>query len=309
MTLINRHPEQIGLIRIIDLNQTHTAVQATLLLMDSTQQAQLQSDLDLQATALALGQFSVALNQTETQQRFNQNATSTGVALANAQQATQAAANFAATQSALQATGTQVQLDFQATQTDLFDQGATIQANQTPVNVMILNGDFINALELARQQPISQAWAYSSSGALVAQLNPAILLTAQTDFGMNYRVQVHLIPLKDTDHWVLFGVQSGRAYGLRLQFTERRLISIELHEVILNVGGAITSTVLIETSDPLNTERLALTLDMGGKVVSVSLSDRIVLNAALPTAPVVGAVGVQVPDGTQLTHLRAIALP
>lgn len=309
MTLINIYPERIGLIRVIDLNQTHTAIQSTLILLDSTRQNQLQSDLDLQTTALALGQRDIALDQTETQQRFNFHATNTGVALANAQQATQAAANFAATQSALQQTGTQVQLDFQMTQTGLFNQGATIQANQTPVNVTILDGDFINAVELARQQPISQAWAYSSTGALIAQLDPAILLTAQTDFGINYRLQVRLVPSSNADHWVLFGVTNGRGYGLRLGLIDRRLITIELHEVVLNAIGGISSVTLIETADPINTDQLALTLDIGGKVVSLSLSDRIILNAALPTAPLIGAVGVQVPAGTQLTHLRAISLP
>jgi hypothetical protein len=157
--LLNLRPDLVGLIRIADWRSTNAAVISTVSVLETTNAAQQQRDANLLNTQVSLDNYSALLAQTETQQAVNSFSTLTAVAVVNAQQATRAAEDFAATQSALQQLSTQVQQEFEATQAAITGSLATIEANQPPQNILIVDGDFVRGSESINNASPSLVWA------------------------------------------------------------------------------------------------------------------------------------------------------
>jgi hypothetical protein len=313
--------------RIVDFAQTNAAfngtINGTISALQITAQRQQQRELDFQSTQAALGNFALRLGQTETQQAINVQSTSTAVALGNAQQATQAALNFASTQAALQQTSTQIQRDFMATQTALGSSFATIAANRPAHNVMILNGDFIAGQENADlvQMPLSSAWARSDTGALIAQTDHATLFVRHLTAMPNYTVKLRFTATASPKAYdVLLGVtETQPGYTLRLvydgvQITSAAMYPADFRSLTLDSGLIIDpNTVLMVvtglTLSPINND-YNLEVQIDGTNVQASLNTLPILALQVTQPPSILnselRVGVQFGIGAQLRELRLI---
>lgn len=291
---------------------TQSALEGTALANQGQQQA-------LQGTAAALNNRENLLGQTATQQALNIITTATAAAISNAQQATQAVLNFQGTQAALVQTATQVQLDFQATQTALIGMMPTpLVTPLSYANMLTLDSGFVTGSETNQWDalPSSPAFALTGENTLLALTPNATLLTAWGDFGIDYTLNAEIIPVPtligsgDLYYDVLFGLAEA-GYALRLTVRDGAVVGAELHgfdAAAVPAGLTVDSTRTYGSVQgfQIPAERLNVRLQISGGSVMAAINGQNLLSVALPGVQVVGAVGVQVPQGTQIVRLRIV---
>jgi hypothetical protein len=323
-------PGLLGLVRVGDQAGTDTAFAesaaqtaqgflSTQSALEGTALANQGQQQSLQGTAAALNNRQNLLGQTATRQALNIIATATAAAISNAQQATQAVLNFQGTQAALVQTATQVQLDFQATQTALIGMMPTpLVTPMSYANMLTLDSGFVTGSETNQWDalPSSPAFALTGENTLLALTPNATLLTAWGDFGIDYTLNAEIIPVPtligdgDRVYDVLFGLAEA-GYALRLTVRDGAVVGAELHgidEAAVPTGLTVDSTRSYGSAAGLQiaAERLNVRLQISGGGVMAAINGQNILSAALPGIQIVGAVGVQVPQGTQIVRLRIV---
>ncbi|MBC8170298.1 MAG: hypothetical protein H7X77_01440 [Anaerolineae bacterium] len=316
VTIITTRPGTVGLIAIVDLQQTDNAVQFTVAALQATDQSNQQHDLDLQNTQAALNNFASRLSQIETQQAVNDQSTLTAVALANAAQATQAAVSFASTQAALQQIGTQIQQDFEATQTALSDSFATIEANRPPQHILLLEGDFIRGVETTQGQFLtSSAWALSDTGALIAQADNAVALTRLPVTNNAYTVNTRFTATPSAgNYYVIFGlIENAGGYVLRLSYDGTQIYNAALFAINasdLNQSGGIVvdeaAALNIASALVLPGNEITIEIRVDEAQVNASVNGLLLFTTQMPVTPLTGTAGIQLRTGAQLQILQVI---
>lgn len=317
VTLITTRPGTLGLIAIVDLEATNSAVQATVVALQSTDQGNQQRNLDLQNTQAALNNFASRLSQTETQQAVNDQSTLTAVALANAAQATQAAVNFAGTQAALQQIGTQIQQDFEATQTALSASFATIEANRPAQHILMLEGDFIRGVETAAQGQYlsSPAWALADTGNLIAQADNALALTKYPVLNNAYTINARFTAAPAAgNYYVIFGLgENAGGYALRLAYDGVQVYNAALFAInaadLNRPEGVIVDEVAalnIASGLRLSGNEVSVEIRVDGGQVNASVNGTSLFIAQMPVTPLTGTAGIQLRTGAQLQVLQVI---
>lgn len=313
--LLNLRPDVVGLMRVADWRSTNASVLSTVGALETINAAQQQRDINLLNTQVSLDNFSALLAQTETQQAVNDFSTLTAVAVGNAQQATRAALDFAATQAALQQLSTQVQQEFLATQSALSGSLATIQANQPLQNILILNGDFVRGSETVNNASPSTVWAISDTGALIAQTPNATILTRRSSYPQNFTVNIGIIAANTTSYYdVLIGINEStsgsllRIYHDSAQVTSAALYNIRFQDLGQADGVLVNEAQALASAPSLNLvgREIGVMVRVESRNLIVEINGTPAFETQTPTLPSEGAVGVQLRSGAQLQVLQVL---
>lgn len=314
-TLLNIRPDLVGLMRVVDYRSTSAALVSTVNILGATNSAQEQRNVDLLNTQVSLDNFSALLGQTETQQVFNNLSTITALAVGNAQQATRAAEDFAATQAALQQLSTQVQQEFEATQAAITGSLATIEANQPPTNILILDGDFVRGTEGTNRASPSSVWAASDTGALIAQTPNATVLTRQSSYPQEFLVNVGIVAADTSTYYdILLGISENgvgttiRIYHDGTQVTNAALYAVSFRDLASADGILVNDSQSLASAASLNLpdREIALTARVEEQNLTVDINGVPVFETQTPTPLSEGAIGVQLRSGAQLQVLQVL---
>jgi hypothetical protein len=313
--LLNIRPDLVGLMRIADWRSTNAAVFSTVSVLDATNAAQQQRDANLLNTQVSLDNFSALLGQTETQQVVNNFSTITAIAAVNAQQATRAAEDFAATQAALQQLSTRVQQEFEATQAAITGSLATIEANQPPQNILILDGDFVRGSESLNNASPSPVWAASETGALIAQTANATVLTQRSSYPEAFMVNVGIVTAGSSTYYdILLGMSETatgttiRVYHDGSKVTNAALFTVSFRDLTQPDGILVNDAEALAAVSSLNLDGrdIAVEARIDGQTLQVEINGVMAFETQTPTLLSQGAIGVQLRSGAQLQVLQVL---
>ena len=330
-------PEIFGMGLTGDLTATAQSFRRTEDALNSTAQFYAGLEIANVSTIAALDNRQRQLEQSETQAALDFHATRTAVAIANAQQATRAALDFEGTQSAFDRAATQVELDYRGTQAAINRNATTIalgfateapSANdvlsQTPpptlTGVPLFDDGFNAGVSASLWQFGSvEDWSLSDEGFLTARRSGAWLLArARTLEG--YALDVEIRPLTGpglaADYYILLNVQDSPdtpgGIALRLSYDDDRLIAAGLfrftHSQVFDDVGLLDAGLEAIRAVQVNippAEILNIRVEWRDRRLMAVVNWNLALDITLVETAPSGAVGIQVPVGTQI---RRIAL-
>lgn len=303
----------------------------------STDAAFVARSFDQESTQAALENYESLLYRLATQDARDAIATQTTVAIANAQQATQAALEFEATQAAFDRIATQVELEYQGTQAALNREataavlgfstrapaGQDIQTQTVEPTITaqpLFTDGFQGGLQAGLWQfGASADWTLAGDDTLAASRNGSWLLTRNNNL-RDYTLNVSLSPLVGTgfaaDYFILLNIQpemdANGGLAVRLSYDGERLTAVGLYRIrradILDDLGLFDSISgmaalqAVQTSiapDPM----LDVRVSVNEGRVTVTTNGVLSLDVPLDSAPLPGAVGLQVPEGARLREV------
>ena len=292
-SLVMQRPHVFGLATFNDLTETHV-------MFDQTRQALEEQRLNNDSTALALSNRQQRLDQFETQIAINAQASLTADALVNAQQATQAALNYQATEAAVQREATQIELNYRSTQAAL-NQEATANAlgfgTEAPVTPMVNMN--------ARWQTSNLAdWEFTADETWLATRNGAWLISNEMNL-MNYTFDITLVPSNAGDYYVLLNAPNGLA--LNLTYGNGELQRVRLmqmtYEQLQNGLDTVNSVALFDVQTSLPTNNiLTVHVDWQNKHLIATVNGASVIDIGVDIDLPAGGVGIQVPQGTTIQN-------
>lgn len=319
------------------LDQTAAALVALAGEIDATAQANIAAAFDNEGTLAALENRQSALEGVETQSALDREATVTAAAITSAQQSTQAAINFEGTQVAFNRIATQVELDYQGTQAALArDATAAVLAfatstpapdsilSQTPPATITAEPLFVDGFTTGVDTSLWEIsapgdWSLDQAGNLAAARSGAWMLTQADDLD-GYRIETSLLPLRGSanaaDYYVLLNTPAESdsddrgGLTLRLSYNGQRLTAAGIYRFtrrqmtedtgLLNRGLSAVEAVQIQTD---TSDRLDIRVEMRVARVVVVVNDELLLDTTLDTAPLPGAVGLQLPAGARVLRV------
>lgn len=299
------------------IGATSSAIDRTAAALNATSSYYQQQAVDFQRTQTALDNQQALLNQTATQGARDVVATQTALAISNEQQQTQAAIDYASTQSALNQIATQVELDFAATRAAI-NQNATaagsVQLAPTlPAPGLLLDDNFLTTINEATWNFPAGAWALTGNG-ITATFNPSWMLSRRLNFE-RYRLDLRLTPLQGIpgDYDLLFTRSGAEKHILvRLesdgqQFTHIGIFSWQM--TVSPVSGLYSEAPqLIERhAVALDMVERRLTVESNGTAFSIRVDDTPIFALTL-VEPLLGAVGLQMPSGATIRALTLASL-
>ncbi|PJF21905.1 MAG: hypothetical protein CUN56_08715 [Phototrophicales bacterium] len=323
-TVILYEPELFGMGLTGDLTVTHAALSTRIYDVELSAQALNQLEFNVFSTQAALDNRQMLQDQQETQSALDIQATQTGVAIANAQQATRAALDFQGTQIAFNRQATQVELDYQGTQAALSrdatavalgfaTQAPSAQLTASPIPTYTTEPFFTDGFAQGIQ---SDLWQFGDAadwrvddGQLIAQRTGAWLLTQVNDLS-DYTLQVDLTTLTvPADYFII--VNSIEGLAIRLTHNGNRLTGAGLYRFTLDqlltdtglIGRVISPIQAVQVNIGAGNE-LNIQVVVSGQQVTATVNGETVINAVLPNLPLPGAAGVQLPLNS---HLQRIA--
>lgn len=336
-TLIYR-PDAVGLAAQEDSRATEAAFAATRESLE-TQAGGLALTVDANAAqALANASTAEALESQQaqvaaegTQAALDAQATQTRIAANNAQQATNAALAFEGTRAAFDRMATQVELEYQGTQAALNREATAVALgfatlapsgqdilSQTPPPTLTAIPLFTDGSAATLSGAVwdyqqVDDWMLDPAGRLVARRSGAWLLTRDSfqDYALTARLRPVAGPGLAADYYVLLGIPAdGPGLALRLSYSGERLTAAGLYRVtraqVLNVvdlfAGQLSAVQAIQVDDA-PADQLSVRVDRRGGRVMVVVNERLLLDVTLDDTPAPGALGLQVPVGTQIEHI------
>ncbi|GAB4516139.1 MAG: hypothetical protein OHK0046_20900 [Anaerolineae bacterium] len=336
-------PDVIGLALAEDVESTRAALQqqgeanaATSAALAQTAEYFMGESFNQESTRAALDNREAVLQQEATQSALDIIATETNIALSNAQQATEAAIDFENTQVAFDRLATQAELAYQGTQAALNREataavlGFATRApsgedllSQTPPPTLtaapLFEDTFAEGVISAVWQVDSVAdWSLNTVGLLQALRTGAYLLT-QLNSLQDYRFEVSLIPVQGAnaaaDYYLLLNVPSDASaaggLALRLSYNGDRLTAAGLYrltraQITQDMGLYMHNLDAIQAVqvNAGSVTELAVRAEVRDGRVVVVVNDALLLDVMLDSVPPAGAVGLQVPAGTQLQRVN-----
>ena len=322
-TIILYEPELFGMGLTGDLTVTHAALSNRVQDVELSAQAISQLEFEVHSTQAALDNRQLLIDQRETQSALDIQATQTGVAIANAQQATRAALDFQGTQIAFNRQATQVELDYQGTQAALSRDATAValgfateapnaQLTATPsptyTAVPFFTDGFAQGIDGGLWRFGDAADWRVTDGELLALRTGSWLLTQVNDLS-DYTLQVDLTTLTSpADYFIILNSIEGLA--IRLTHNGERLTGAGLYRFTLDqllnesglIGRTITplqaSQVTIDPSVDLNIQVM-----LNGRNVTAIVNGSTVIEATLAGDPLSGAAGVQLPVNARLRRI------
>lgn len=316
---------------VINVTNEASIAQATQLAVAAanTQQAQVSV---AQSTQVALDNAAVLLNQTATQSSQNISATQTANAVLNAEEMTQVALNYDATQARLQQNATEVELNFQATRAAL---NGNASADNRPTSVptatstpliliqpsatgvfsrVLIDDDFNTGID-------SQIWRFSNTWRVVANgveataidgletLPVSNWLASTATVSGHYELALGFTPslAPQAQYRLFFDSQFEESVEIRM-FTEALTIT---KIVLMPVNPALENPIYAEWSPNLVlTSETVMVLDVNGQTVTMSINGQMIGTTDLPyLSREGGEVGVYFPQGATLRRFTVIQNP
>ncbi len=316
---------QVGILQNVERDATLEFRQAVLvreqtaLAQDATDTARqsIETQTANEGTAVALANRESAILRQETQIAQNAQATQTQIAVVNAAQATQAAADFIGTQTAFSAQATQVEQSYRATQAALaaestqVAQGFATQAAEgnpgdetdaPPGAPMMPDGAIIETSAESFQVTDATRWRIEADGTLTATEDDAQIITTQADYD-DYVLDVTVETL-DGPLLVILSLptdESIAGVALRLEPTEDGAIAPAI-VTLSTTDGTLRVVEARFTAPPITAQpsySLRATL-MDGRL-QITLNEETLFITALDASA--GQVGLQLSSNTRLTEL------
>jgi hypothetical protein len=318
---------------VINVTNEASIAQATQLAVAAanTQQAQANA---AQSTQIALDNASVLLNQTATQSSQNIVATLTANAVLNAEQMTQIALNYAATQAQLQQNATEVELNFQATRAALNNPNNAAAQNlptsiptatstpllpRTPVATptfstarVLIDADFSSGLDTQIWR-FSDTWRVVEDGIEATGANfddaPNNTLYSNQIIRGNYQIQVTFVPSLASTAGYRFGFENQFEYTEEVRILTEALKITRVHVQPFSPAPNIEPYIVWSPNLTLTSET-TLVIDVNGRSVTVSINEQIIGTTELPyISREGGEVGVYFPQGAILKQFTVIQNP
>lgn len=337
VTLIYR-PDAVGLAAREEISATEAAFAATRQILE-TQAGALALTIDAnEAQALANASTAEAIESQQaqlaaegTQAALDTQATQTRVAANVAQQATSAALDFEGTRAAFDRMATQVELEYQGTQAALNREAtavalgfATLEPSahdilsQTPPPTftavpLFTDGSAATLSGAVWEYQQVDDWLLNAEGRLVARRSGAWLLTRDSfqDYTLTARLRPVTGPGLAAEYYVLLGIPAdGPGLALRLSYSGERLTAAALVRVsraqivsVVDLFAGQVSAIQAAQVDAPPTEVLDMRVDRRDSRVLVIVNDALLLDVTLDDTPPAGALGLQIPVGTQIEHV------
>lgn len=325
-------PDIYGLEFRGNLTLTAGAFANTASALEITARANAQTARDNLATATVLaGQAGDVMAQQTSmaQDQFN---TQTAVAIANEQQATQAAINFQNTQIAANQRATQVALDFAMTQAAINEQATqnavsfatqiasiptpiTSTITPIPTNTPSLQDSFIGGVDASQWRFASVAdWGFHSGGGLIANRDGAWLITQQSDYSQ-YRFDALIQPVGAGEYWFILNIgANGDNLAVRVAYDGAQItgvsIGIFVIDDFLSPTGLLARNLPQVVSLPLTISKtrqnIAFSLLVNPQTITITIDALTALDYAFNTPLSPGAVGIQLPRGTILETILVL---
>jgi hypothetical protein len=309
---------------------TADAFELTAVAVDVTTQANARFAITLDSQRAALENREFVLQGAETQSALDFIATVTSDAVANAQQATQSALDFQGTRTVFERQATQVELDYQGTQAALNRDAtavalsfateapnANLALSQTPpptlTGVPFFTDGFQQGVMSGLWRLGSPAdWFLNADGVLTANRSGAWLLTQMNDLD-GYALETRITPLTgvgvSAEYYILLNVDETGNSGLalRINYDGERLIGAGLYrmsppDIFRNDGLLNNDLIAIQSVIPDISPASVLNIRVevrANRAIAV-INGNLLIDVTMEPAPASGAVGVQVPAGTQI---------
>ncbi|MFW5692041.1 MAG: hypothetical protein ACOCX3_01685 [Chloroflexota bacterium] len=332
LTVVLYRPELIGLATGSSLTGTAAGFQATGVALENTARALGVSAFEAENTLAALENRLTLIDQRETQSALDVRATNTVIAAENARQATQAALDFQGTQVAFNAQATRVELDYRGTQAAL-SRDATAAAlgfatnapagqtdpTQTPAPTAtgrpLIEDGFATGISGGLWRLGAPAdWGLENTGIIEARRSGAWLLT-QIDDLTDYRLEIDLGPVTGpqaaADYYVVINLPAtAEGLALRLTYSGSRITAAGLYrfrvDQLLDDDGLLgeqlqpIQAVQVQ-AEPQTTLELVVTVTGTQFTATANGAQLLSLTLDAPLDP--GAVGLQVPDDTDVRRI------
>lgn len=334
-TVVVNRPEVIGLAQEIDLTRTASVIDRTAIALDTTAESLRGQGFANDSTAAALDNRQAVLVQQETQSSRDISATGTAIAFDNARQATSAALDFRATQSAFEAQATRVELDYRGTQAALAQEATTVALGFATNAPSAPNPLSLTPSATLTQRPLLEDgfasgvngglwrlgdaadWALDG-GTLTARRSGAWLLTQLTSL-TEYTFELTILPLAGAefaaDYFVLVNVPAGSpGVALRLSYNGSRLNAAGLYAFtvpqLLDADGLLNErldTIQAVQVDVSASESLAVRVEVRDDRLIAVTNGAIILDVVLDAPLLPGSVGLQLPENAGIE--RAVLSP
>ncbi len=325
-------PDVYGLEFRGNLTLTAGAFANTASALDMTARANAQTARDNLATATLLaGQAGDVMAQQTgiAQDQFN---TQTAVAIANMQQATQAAIHFQNTQTAANQQATQVALDFAMTQAAINQQATqnalafstqiasiptpiTPTITPIPTNTPSLQDGFIGGVDASQWRFASVAdWGFHSGGGLIANRDGAWLITQQSDYSQ-YRFDALIQPVGAGEYWFILNIgANGDNLAVRFAYDGAQITGVSIVTFViddfLSPTGLLARNLPQVISLPLTIaktrQNIAFSLAVNPQTITIMVDAATALTYTLDVPISPGAVGIQLPNRTILETILVL---